>query len=359
MLPQDVLDLIAVFSGRPNVIHTLKLTPQVYNSFYQKTVSLVYGQVQSGKTAMIIKLIRNSALPCVLIIQNSLLVLKQYMDRFALNGISFQTVNDSYLHENVVIIMNNSTQYQKYMSFKRPDKFSLFMDESDLTRDNPLVPLATNQFHITATPFNYLPIFDKIITIDTPANYYGIERVQFLPKTYKKDTDYAPILSDFTASSGGILLINEFSLVSDMNNAALALSNKCDLHIIVLSTIKKHYFKGRSTTIRLNTIQAIIDSFPHKHIIIIANRMANRGLSFTSSDFKRHITHQVFGNFSNITSFLQRSRIFGVYNDSPTLKMYLPPNKIQYPLSYIHNIKLSDSLLRQNIDLLYYNTKTI
>ena len=204
MLPQDVLDLIAVFSGRPNVIHTLKLTPQVYNSFYQKTVSLVYGQVQSGKTAMIIKLIRNSALPCVLIIQNSLLVLKQYMDRFALNGISFQTVNDSYLHENVVIIMNNSTQYHKYMSFKRPDKFSLFMDESDLTRDNPLVPLATNQFHITATPFKYLPIFDNIITIDTPANYYGIERVQLLPKTYKKDTDYDMILSDFTASSGGI-----------------------------------------------------------------------------------------------------------------------------------------------------------
>lgn len=351
MLPQDVLDIIAVFSGRPNVIHTLKhqLTPQVYNSFYQKNVSLVYGQVQSGKTAMIIKLIRKSILPCVLIIQNSLLVLKQYMERFSFNGISFQTVNDSHLHEKVVIIMHNSTQYHKYMMFKRPDKFSLFMDESDLTRNNPIVPLATNQFHITATPFKYLPIFDNIIRIDTPTNYYGIQRVQLLPKN-----DYMSIVSDFISTSGGILLINDLSLVSEMNNAALELSNQCSLHIIVLSTIKKHYFKGRSTIIRLNTIQAIIDSVPDKHIIIIANRMANRGLSFTGSDFKRHITHQVFGNFPNITSFLQRSRIFGVYNDSPNLKMYLPPNKIQDAISYIHQTNLSDSLLRQNRDLLYY-----
>ena len=356
MLPQDVLDIIAIFSGHPNVIHTLKhqLTPQVYNAFYRKNVSLVYGQVQSGKTAMIFNLIRKSALPCVIIIQNSLLVLKQYMERLSLNGISFQTVNDSYLHERVVIIMHNSTQYKKFMTFKLPSKFSLFMDESDLTRDNPLIHMATNQFHITATPFKYLPIFDQIIRIDTPTDYYGIERVLFLPKTYKEGTDYDPIISDFTSNSGGILLINEFSLISHMNAAALALSNKYDLHIIVLSSIKKHYFKGRYSTIRLNTIQSIIDSVPHKHIIIIANRMANRGLSFTSSDFKRHITHQVFGGFSNITSFLQKSRIFGIYKDSPTLKVFLPPDKIPNAISYIDKIHFTDYFIKEQKDILYY-----
>jgi hypothetical protein len=228
------------------------------------------------------------------------------------------------------------------------------MDESDLTRDNPLIHMATNQFHITATPFKYLPIFDQIIRIDTPTDYYGIERVLFLPKTYKEGTDYDPIISDFTSNSGGILLINEFSLISHMNAAALALSNKYDLHIIVLSSIKKHYFKGRYSTIRLNTIQSIIDSVPHKHIIIIANRMANRGLSFTSSDFKRHITHQVFGGFSNITSFLQKSRIFGIYKDSPTLKVFLPPDKIPNAISYIDKIHFTDYFIKEQKDILYY-----
>jgi len=357
MLPSDVFDLIAIFSGQANVIHTLKhqLTPQVYNSFYQKNVSLVYGQVQSGKTAMIMKLIQKSNLQCVLIIQNSLLVLKQYTSRFSSNRISFQTVNDSHIHAKVIIVMNNTSQYKKYFDLKPSPIFSLFMDESDLTRDNPLIQFATNQFHITATPFKYNNIFDNIIRIDTPINYYGIEKVLILPKTYSKQgTDYKPIISDFTSNDGGILLINEFSLISEMNDAALKLSKQYDIPIIVLSTTKYSYFKGKSTSIRRNNIQLIIDSFKNKHIIIIANRMANRGLSFTSSDFKRHITHQVFGNFNNITSFLQKSRIFGVYNDSPILKLYLPPNKIKVALSYVPKVYLNNSLLKQDVDSLFY-----
>jgi GTPase SAR1 family protein len=349
MLPQDVLDIISVFSGMYHVIQTL--SPHIFHKFYTKHISLVYGQVQSGKTSMIIKLIQQSQLQCVLVIQNSLLVLQQYIQRFSACRISFQTVRDTHFHAKVIIVMNNSSQFHKFLALQRT-KFALFMDESDLTQDNPLVPLATNQFHITATPFQYQPIFNRIIRVDIPHNYYGIERVQILPKTYiDTQTDFLPIIRDFTTNSGGILLINQFSAISEMNDAALLLSNKCDLRIVVLSTVKKIYFKGRSTTIRLDNIQSIIDFLPFKHIIIIANRMANRGLSFTSSDFKRHITHQVFGDFNNITSFLQKSRIFGVYNDSPTLKLFLPPNKINTALSYIHTVQ-NFSLIKR--DILYY-----
>jgi len=349
MLPQDVLDIISVFSGRYNVIQTL--SPRIFHKFYTKHISLVYGQVQSGKTSMIIKLIQQSQLQCVLIIQNSLLVLQQYIQRLTDSRVSFQTVHDTHFHAKVIIVMNNSSQFQKFLAFKPPN-FALFMDESDLTQHNPLLSLSTNHFHITATPFKYPQMFNRIIRIDPPHNYYGIERVQLLPKTYiDTHTDFLPIIQDFTTNSGGILLINQFSAISEMNAAALHLSNKCDLRIVVLSTVKKLYFKGRSTTIRLDNIQSIIDSLPYKHIIIIANRMANRGLSFTSTDFKRHITHQVFGDFNNITSFLQKSRIFGVYNDTPTLKLFLPPNKIKLALSYIHKVQ-TFSLIKQ--DLLYY-----
>ena len=357
MLPQDVFNLIAMFSGEPNVIHTFKpiLTPQVYHSFYKKNITLVYGQVQSGKTAMIMNLLRKSVLPCVLIIQNSLLVLKQYMSRFKQNQISFQTIHDSHIHSNVIIVMNNASQYKKFLGLNYPKRFSLFMDESDLTKFNPLVELATNQIHITATPFNYKQTFDEIINITPPMNYFGIQKVLMLPKPISdSQTDFKPIIDDFTSNDGGILLINEFSLIHDMNDAAFKLSKQFDIPIIVLSTHKTSFLKGVSSPIRSTNIQVIIDSFQSKHIIIIANRLANRGLSFSSSDFKRHITHQVFGKFYSITSFLQKSRIFGVYNDSPVLKMYLPHDLIPKSISYIDKIKLKKSLLKDNPNHLFY-----
>lgn len=356
MFPQDIFDLIAIFSGQYNVLHTFKLTPLLYNRLFQKNVSLVYGQVQSGKTNMIMRLIMRSPLKSVLIIQNSLLVFKQYTQRLALNNISFQTVHHHDPNARVFILMNNYSQYTKFLNSYDKYKFSLFMDESDITRDNPLVQFATNQFHITATPFNYSNIFDRIIRIQPPPNYYGIERVQFLPKTYDSllNTDFKPIIRDFTSFKDGILLINQFSFVSQMNSAALELSKQFDIPVIVLSTVKKVYIRGSFKFLRFDNISQIIDSFGQSHIIIIANRMSNRGLSFVSSDFKRHITHQVFGHFYNITSFLQKSRIFGIYNDSPILKVYLPPTTFKKVISYINLIHIDSSLIKDSTDNLYY-----
>lgn len=355
MLPQDVLDLIAIFSGEYNAIFALKVTKQI--QFYQKNVSLVYGQVQSGKTAEIMNIIARSRLPCVLIIQNSLLVLQQYIKRFS--GMMVSTVNDYNPQSKVVLVMNNASQYSK---FKPPKNFSLIMDESDLTGNNPYVSLATNQYHVTATPFKYKPIFDQIKQIQPPNDYYGIHRVEYFPKTYhnQHDTDYKPIFSDFTSNDGGILLINEFPYVSQMNAQALSLSKQFDLPIIVLSTQKKVYSKGKYKLIKKNNISSIIDSFKEKHIVIIAHRMANRGLSFVSSDYKKHITHQIFGEWQTITSFLQKSRIFGVYKDSPDLKVYLPPKKMKIISKYRDKLdKPMDHLLKSVKDNLYYIDKSI
>lgn len=353
MLPQDVLDLIAIFSGEYNAIFALKVTKQI--QFYQKNVSLVYGQVQSGKTAEIMNIIARSRLPCVLIIQNSLLVLQQYIKRFS--GMKVSTVNDYNPQSKVVLVMNNASQYSK---FKPPKRFSLIMDESDLTGNNPYVSLATNQYHVTATPFKYKPIFDQINQIQPPNDYYGIHRVEYFPKTYQHDTDYTPIFSDFTSNDGGILLINEFPYVSQMNAQALSLSKQFDLPIIVLSTQKKVYSKGKYKVIKKNNISSIIDSFKEKHIVIIAHRMANRGLSFVSSDYKKHITHQIFGDWQTITAFLQKSRIFGVYKDSPDLKVYLPPKKMKIISKYRDKLdKPMNHLLKSVKDNLYYIDKSI
>ena len=356
MLRQHLLDLIAMFSGSYRVIRTLKTSPSI--TFHQKNVSLVYGQVQSGKTSMIFNLIQQSTLPCVLIIQNSLLVLQQYKQRMDTQRISYSTVYQHNPSAKVTILMNNSHQYSKYIP---PLHFSLIMDESDLTRHNPLLPLSTNQFHVTATPFRYKPIFDRIIRITPPEDYYGIEKVNYLNKPYDEcgTTDYLPIVDDFTANDGGILLISEFNFVSEMHSQAGILSLKFDLPILVLSTQKKIYRRGKSNMVSENNISKIIDSIPSKHIIVIANRMANRGLSFTSTDFRTHITHQVFGKWHSITSFLQKSRIFGVYKDQPNLKAYVPPDFIKKIILYKSKISLNIPLYKPNKENLYYIDKPI
>ena len=356
MLPQDLLDLIAMFSGSYRVIRTLKTSPSI--TFHQKNVSLVYGQVQSGKTSMIFNLIQQSTLPCVLIIQNSLLVLQQYKQRMDTQRISYSTVYQHNPSAKVTILMNNSHQYSKYIP---PLHFSLIMDESDLTRHNPLLPLSTNQFHVTATPFRYKQIFDRIIRITPPEDYYGIEKVNYLNKPYDEcgTTDYLPIVDDFTANDGGILLISEFNFVSEMHSQAGILSLKFDLPILVLSTQKKIYRLGKSNMVSENNISKIIDSISNKHIIVIANRMANRGLSFTSTDFRTHITHQVFGKWHSITSFLQKSRIFGVYKDQPNLKAYVPPDFIKKIILYKSKISLNIPLYKPNKENLYYIDKPI
>lgn len=356
MLRQHLLDLIAMFSGSYRVIRTLKTSPSI--TFHQKNVSLVYGQVQSGKTSMIFNLIQQSTLPCVLIIQNSLLVLQQYKQRMDTQRISYSTVYQHNPSAKVTILMNNSHQYSKYIP---PLHFSLIMDESDLTRHNPLLPLSTNQFHVTATPFRYKPIFDRIIRITPPEDYYGIEKVNYLNKPYDEcgTTDYLPIVDDFTANDGGILLISEFNFVSEMHSQAGILSLKFDLPILVLSTQKKIYRRGKSNMVSENNISKIFDSISNKHIIVIANRMANRGLSFTSTDFRTHITHQVFGKWHSITSFLQKSRIFGVYKDQPNLKAYVPPDFIKKIILYKSKISLNIPLYKPNKENLYYIDKPI
>lgn len=237
MFPEEIYNQIAIFAGTHNVIHTLKLS----NSFYQKNVSLVYGQVQSGKTNMIKSLILKSNLKCVLIIQNSLLVFQQYMERF--KDIPYETVHSPNTNAKVFILMHNSSQYRKFLQSYDHYLFSLLMDESDITMNNPLISYAANQYHITATPFNYLPTFDQIIHIRPPDNYYGIERVQFVPKTYDSsfNTDFDPIIRDFISTKQGILLINQFSFVKQMNQAALDLSTRYTIPIIVLSSVKKSF----------------------------------------------------------------------------------------------------------------------
>ena len=329
MLNSDVIGLIVRFAAEHQVIRTLKplICPKLYASFYKPSKTLIYGEIQSGKTAHIIAEIKKSILPVVLIIQNNNLVQKQYDARFREAGISCQFVNRHTitLNAHVIVLMNNQYQFAKYKSMVGPNMFLIILDESDLTLSHPLREKGMGEIHVTATPFRYKKhYFDQIQFIEKPPDYYGLDKVQLKPiPTTLNIMDYSAVVDDFLTSQG-ILLINTFTRIEQMKTTALNLSMEFPtIPVILLTTDKGVYLNRVVTKMRGGSLSALLDTYnEHPHVIILANRMATRGVSFTNSTYTKHITHQVTKS-NTITGFLQKCRILGVYPELPQLTLYI------------------------------------
>jgi len=323
---QDTWGLIARFSGEFWTLQVLRrhLCPTLFASFYKVNKKLIYGEVQSGKTAKIIEEVRSSPLPVVLVLQNSRLVLKQYVERFREAGVSFQIVhkNTTVLTARVILLLNNRNQLTKYMALNPPKLYAILLDESDLTHHHPLCENAEIQIHVTATPFRYKPhTFDSIEFVEKRPDYYGLDRITLKP--ISNEVNYLAIVSEFMLSRG-ILLINTFTRVEQMRTVAMMLSSaQPTVPVILLTTEKGVYLNRVFSRIRGNSLTRMMDQYTHQsHVIIIANRMATRGISFTNSDHTTHITHQV-SKPNTLTGFLQKCRILGVYPNLPVLTLYI------------------------------------
>jgi hypothetical protein len=197
------------YSGDETVIYTLKkyMNPKVYNSFYKNYSKLIYGHVQSGKTKSIINEIHKNTtyteMTSILVIQNSLLILSQYIERFLENKINFQVVTGKtkQITSRVLIVMNNKHRINAYLSCEnRPSKYVIILDESDQTCSNELVSNAVSQIHVTATPFinKYRNYFDEISYLDKSENYYGLDRVNIHPIKLMNNGDepYKNVIND-------------------------------------------------------------------------------------------------------------------------------------------------------------------
>jgi len=323
---QDVLAKILVYSGEPAAMIAFcnQISPTVRKSLYPCSKKLIYGEIQSGKTEKIINEARRSKLPVLLIVQNSQLVRQQYKMRFDKAGVPLQVVRKSTtaLTERVVVLMNNKNQMAKYMALNPPKTYTIILDESDLTQFHPLRANASVEIHVTATPFRYRPsTFDEIQFVDKHPNYYGLDKV--LLKPIPSVIDYLAIAREFRASRG-ILLINTFTRIEQMKTVAMNLSSAHPtVPVILLTTDKGVYTNRVFARIRGNSLNRILDLYAaESHVIIVANRMATRGISFTNSDHTTHITHQV-SNPNTITGFLQKCRILGIYPNLPQLTLYV------------------------------------
>ena len=322
--------------------------------------TLIYGQVQSGKTARIIQYIKDSFIKIkILLVQNSLSMVKQYETKFINNNLKYfvvckQNINtivnfiNNNIYKNIIlIVMNNSFRLSALNSIIKHTKiynYTLMMDESDLyfrqIKPSKLYNNAYECVHITATPFlkSYENYFDKFINIVPPDNYLGINKLNIINNFdvmnmtndhINMDNIYKIITNDFIQNDEeSIMLINIYSTINSMKILAKYLKNKTNLMnvpIVVLSSDTKLYFNNKIKFMRKLTVTETIDELiEHKHIILIANRLSSRGINYTDSNYKRCLTHQILHNKNNKTSFLQKCRIMGIKpttNTSTTMDM--------------------------------------
>lgn len=331
-LPVELLDKIAILSGDCTVAETLKnyISDYAYMKIIKNTV--IYGEVQSGKTRAILDILKDSKmakLKKILVVQNSVCVLNQYKQRLEQADIDYQIIDSDTeeIYGNTLVLINNIHRYNmlfKFFSERTP--YVLILDEADSTINTCPLRNAFKNYYVTATPFNLSNKIeiDKIIKIKPPKNYYGFKKVDFnfdMPE----ENFQSDIIKKFLKEKNGMMLINEHNRIEEMNYTANKLASEFpDVPIVVLNSIKYIFLKNKKKYIYQNSVSKIIDSLKdYSHIIFIADRCANRGLSYTSGDYTRHLTYQITNIKCSVTSFLQAMRIFGVYNDSPNLCVYM------------------------------------
>lgn len=311
---------------------------------------LIYGQVQSGKTAKIINYITtNTNRVKILLIQNSLSMLYQYEISLRKNNIKYYSVcknNISFVKQcisnnsikNIVLIVMNNIHRRTALDMiveRRKINYSLIMDESDLYHDiikhSNIYKKAKECVHVTATPFirSYKRYFDDVDIISPKKEYFGLNKLdtKFIPNVeceYKTTTNI--IDEEFLQTSQGIMLINIHTRLENMQNMARYLSNKANLlkiPIVMLSSKNVLYYNKKIKELQKMSVSEIISGLEsHSHIIFIANRLSTRGINYSNLTYTRHLTHQIINKTLSKTNFIQRCRILGNKPNTDKLKLY-------------------------------------
>lgn len=311
-----------------------------YDYIRSTTQLLLYGQVQSGKTSKIMDFV--TKFKCnklkILVIQNNILMLNQYVKALSHRGITHKVIgtNDSlqiYENEQVLITIYNKFRIKTLNTFIKQNNitnYSLILDESDQYLNRIKVENVFKHskeiLHVTATPFIYASNFqtDKVIKINPKWNYIGLNQVKINEVNMCDDNSKKSIVmkiseivrNDFLKTKVGLMLINCFARIKDMKKLASSLSFAYkNIPIVVFSNKTYIYLNGPKLVSKVTNFQKFIDNFVNiNHAIFIAGRLSNRGINYTNSDYSRYITHQISIGGGNYTNFIQKCRIFGNRN---------------------------------------------
>jgi hypothetical protein len=369
-LSPDIIGRIVEFSGDRVALWTLRnyIDPRLYNNLrLYKRRHLIYGEVQSGKTAGIIGAIQNplySGIHKIIILQNSLLVMSQYLSRLHSAGIDFQMVNrkTKRIEKDVILLMNNKSRYSQFLSLvnsaERPiQKYVLFMDESDSYNrgQHPLAAEAVHEYYVTATPFHRLyrstGFFHTIHNVESSPHYKGLNNITI----EYNDAPVITIVRQFyqdvhKRQDKGMMLINAFRKVKEMVNVGISLSKEFkEIVFVTLNCERRIIYDGVVHKLKPQPISELIDSLNQaKYVVFIANRMSLRGLSYCSSDYTRHLTHQYSDlTFGTVTNALQRMRLFGKYIDNNPIKLILPSSNQKMIDKMFENLDMKFDICRE------------
>jgi hypothetical protein len=336
----------------------------------------VKGQVQSGKTAFMIcasMITLLCGLDAVIILRNSNSDLNQIYSRLktfqeeirlrfqkSFEMTTSKKPKSSPLPQ-LVLALANGISLNKIFSILQKD-YILIVDEADHidsgtnTRKATVLPMLKAQAHCTfgvsATVMDLLgkeSIVPKdLVLLTPPASYKGI------PQILDQITEYIPPGAVYSSKVDSELSKNDpylmewiGSLIEEKEQPVIALVTICDTvdpcikmiekivdrygeeltvidhhadRIMIHSNMIEDEIKGGMIS---EVLQSLKDKKVSHPIIIFAGDLSGRGLSYVSSDYKWHLTHQrlIVSNTCPEPELIQKVRLCGVYSDDRPLRL--------------------------------------
>jgi len=346
---------------------------------------LIQGLCQGGKTSYIIALSLFCYLQCgkaLVVLRNSdsdkkqfYTRIKNYVDemffRLNITEVSIPLIrNSDDTRDGIHLILGNDTSLECYTNWQ-PKTFTMFLDEADYLDTGKsertktidiLKDKSQGFFLVSATVLDCMAKDDikpqNICYIPKHPNYRGIEQFDFYIKIdddakyvgkasgdfFESDKSLDPFCAYYNALppmqsrtgdnfSPHMCLINYSHLKEPMYRALNTIRDRYPSIFVMVQTGDGITWSHRGSEPKKDTTSSLSDFLQKlkskkmlNNIIIIAGDLASRGMSYVSSDYGWHLTHnRVLGPDSRILSeWIQAvCRLAGIFNDSHPLKLCL------------------------------------
>ena len=363
-------DLLQLFPNVRNIEDTIESWEGGYIS--------VKGQIQSGKTNFMIRLsmlFLLSRIHVLIMVRNQNADKQQLKDRFDVSLVEFyqhfqkrlicNTHPSSPTEPSVFLCLGNSAASKKMEQALRNVPYVLMFDEADLvdSGEGPkkyefmqsLKANARCSFGISATVMDLLGkesgFPSTLLLLSTPPDYKGF-----------MDLVHVPICTEsfYSGQIGSNLLeqdpglddfVFQFSTFSLPSQPCIGLLNICRTKRPCYRAVQE--LSGRYPTIQFaiyngdglvskkgrgpiiehqgsisQFLQELKDQGETSNILIFSGDLAGRGISFVSSDYQWHLTHErlLVAKGCDECEILQRLRLLGRYKDDLPLTLYATPS---------------------------------
>lgn len=312
-LPESAFTHIFKFIDNMHIWYAMKeyLLFDENIDYVDRKKTLIRGFVQSGKSAAIVRQIKlySQHIKKFIIVPNTLISMNQYVfqtfkefEPFRVCEISTHTNLQQFNKADIFVIMNNKFRIQAAFNLinQTSHNFILLADESDLICSHlhykTLLanhPKKIREFHISATP-SKTQNYQCIYQVPVSHNYYGLNRLNIC---FNDDIlDIVQHYANDDKAPPGIMLINRLTKFDEMFQLSKLLAKTYPNIPCVLLAQQKTFYHNMHSTNFTCSVKSIIDTsltFNTHKLFVIAYRLSSRCVSFTSSNFAFHITHQV------------------------------------------------------------------